>query len=143
MTTNKLRVLLDTNVYISYLLNREGTGAVARIVQAARVGTFTLLVPEALVQELTTVVAQKPYLVARIAPEDTNELIFMIRTLAEVIGLAPQTAPLTSRDPDDDYLLTAAVIGQADYLVTGDDDLLTLAGLVPVAIVSPAAFVQV
>jgi predicted nucleic acid-binding protein len=36
--------------------------------------------------------------------------------------------PVPVRDPSDEHILALAITGNADYLVTGDDDLLTLAG---------------
>lgn len=43
-----------------------------------------------------------------------------------------------SRDPDDDAIIHAALASQARWLVTGDDDLLVLAGTLPFAIIKPA-----
>jgi len=39
---------------------------------------------------------------------------------------APQTVVKVCRDPNDDFLLALATVGQADVLVTRDEDLLTL-----------------
>jgi predicted nucleic acid-binding protein len=47
------------------------------------------------------------------------------------------------RDPDDLPVLGTSVAGQADYLVTGDQDLLTLRSFHGVAIVSPREFYEV
>lgn len=55
---------------------------------------------------------------------------------------APGLIPNYTRDPKDDYLIDAALRGQADYLVTGDFDLLALADdpAISVQIVSPSTF---
>jgi putative PIN family toxin of toxin-antitoxin system len=45
------------------------------------------------------------------------------------------------RDPKDAHVLEAAVAGRADYIVSGDNDLLVLARYEAVEIVTPAAFV--
>ncbi len=45
-----------------------------------------------------------------------------------------------SRDPDDDKFLSVAVSGHAEYLISGDKDLLTLGRVGSVSIVSPAGF---
>jgi uncharacterized protein len=47
------------------------------------------------------------------------------------------------RDPDDDKLLETAILGNADYLVTGDQDLLVLNPYQSVKIVTPAQFLAV
>ena len=51
--------------------------------------------------------------------------------------------PIVVRDPDDEFLLAAALNGGVDVLVTGDKDLLTLANephLGSLTILDPAAF---
>ena len=51
--------------------------------------------------------------------------------------------PAVTRDPKDDYLLAHAVLGAADYLVSGDQDLLVLERLEGVKIVTPREFLAV
>jgi len=46
-----------------------------------------------------------------------------------------------SRDPDDNRVLEAAIAGEADYIVTGDRDLLELGSYEGIRIVTPAEFV--
>ena len=46
-------------------------------------------------------------------------------------------SPVPVRDPDDRWVLASAVAGEADLLVTGDQDLLDVAAQPPVAIVNP------
>lgn len=53
----------------------------------------------------------------------------------------PITEPVqTCRDPNDDKILELAVNGHADYIVTGDDDLLVMDPFRGIAIVRPAEF---
>ena len=47
------------------------------------------------------------------------------------------------RDPDDDKLLEVAVIGRADCLVTGDQDLLILNPFQGIPILTPAGFLAI
>lgn len=138
-----MRVLLDTNLFISYLLLPEGETPVPRIVRAALAGTFTLLVTDQLLAEMAGALARKPYLAARISAERGRAFLNLLDTIAERVPLPESPLPVISRDPKDNYLLSTAIAGQADYLVTGDADLLTLVGMVPVAIISPSAFVRV
>jgi predicted nucleic acid-binding protein len=51
-------------------------------------------------------------------------------------------API-SRDPKDDYLLAHALLEAADFIVSGDRDLLALASISPIKIVSPAEFARI
>jgi putative PIN family toxin of toxin-antitoxin system len=46
------------------------------------------------------------------------------------------------RDPHDDMFLETAIVGEADCLITGDDDLLTLDPFGSLRVVSPRAFLD-
>ena len=64
-----------------------------------------------------------------------------IKAIAEHVVNPP--SPLTSltRDPKDDYLIACALAVRADYLVSGDKDLLVLGDLFePLKIRTPSAF---
>ena len=135
-----MRALLDTNILISYLLTPDRDSPIVEIVQAAVLGRFTLLLPEALLEELAAKVGEKPYLARRIAPEELAELAEILGQVAEVIPRITQPIPAVTRDPKDDYLLAYALVGQADYLVTGDQDLLVLKEVEGIAIVTPRDF---
>jgi predicted nucleic acid-binding protein len=50
---------------------------------------------------------------------------------------------VVSRDPDDNRVVEAAVAGEADYIVSGDEDLLDLGGYEGISIVSPARFAAI
>jgi putative PIN family toxin of toxin-antitoxin system len=64
--------------------------------------------------------------VNRVAPQDVQEILFLLSTQAERV--IPGAAPITVRDPKDQDVLGAALSGRVDYLVTGDSDLLVLDG---------------
>ncbi len=58
--------------------------------------------------------------------------------LTEIILSANDIPPDTVRDRNDDIILAAAVGGKAEYLITGDDDLLSLVRYRNIGIISPA-----
>ena len=62
--------------------------------------------------------------------------------LSEVVEL-PDTIPRTCRDPDDDRVIACAVVGEADLIVSGDDDLLALEQVGGMPIVSATQFLEV
>lgn len=72
----------------------------------------------------------------------------LLRTVLEFMAtvehvLDPAPLPVHCRDPKDDYLLACAAAGRADFLVTGDRDLLALDGdpaLGALRILAPADF---
>lgn len=135
-----MRVVLDTNILVSYLLTPAHSGSIAAIIDALTRGDFTLLLPLELLDELERVVARKPTLAQRIRPEQLARLRDVLLVLGEVIPPIEQPIPAVTRDRKDDYLLAYAAVGPADYLVTGDEDLLVLKQVGRLRIVSPPAF---
>ena len=121
-----MRVLIDTNVFISYLLSSHGASVIQGILAAWVEDKFVLLVPEALLDEILVTVTGKPRLSTRIPSEELKEFLTTIQTFGEQIPRIADPIPEVTRDPKDDYLLAYALVGAADYLVTGDEDLLEL-----------------
>ena len=137
-----MRVLLDTNLYVSYLLTPESESPAIRVLEAAVAGEFTLLLPEAVLDELAARVEEKPYLASRISPEELATLAEIVRSVAEIIPRIEEAIPAVTRDPKDDYLLAYAMVGRADYLVTGDRDLLALRQVDGVNVVTARRFLE-
>lgn len=137
------RVLIDTNVLISYLLQPDASGAVQAILRAFLGERFTLLVPGALLKELLVTVRGKHRLAERIHPEDLAAFIAILEAFGEGVGKISEPIPKVTRDPKDDYLLAYALVGEADYLITGDKDLLELQGQIAgLDILTPAQFID-
>jgi putative PIN family toxin of toxin-antitoxin system len=141
--TPALRVLIDTNVLLSYIVGPSGSErAIERAVRSAFVGDFVLLLPAELLLEIATVLQERPYFRQRISAEQATAYIQALLTVGQAMDPLPEQLPAIVRDVPDDYLIAAATIGDADYLVTGDKDLLALGDSVaPVVILSPADFV--
>jgi putative PIN family toxin of toxin-antitoxin system len=120
------RVVIDTNVFVSAVLNQYGMPR--RIVDAWERNQFTLLIAPSLLAEASDVL-HRPHLRDRHRLSDTDLSMFFLRVLANGDVVTPLSPlPLNSRDPKDDQFLAVALGGNADYLVTGDDDLLSLRG---------------
>lgn len=135
-----MRVLLDANTFISYLLYPEHPGPLRNIVIAAIRGDFPLLLPEALHDEFVSKIPTRTYLSERISPEELVAFLEIVQEVGEVIAEIKEAIPVVTRDPKDDYFLAYAVVGEADYLVTGDKDLLVLDGISSLRIVKPTDF---
>ena len=135
-----MRVLLDANVFISYLLTPAQNSAVTRIVDAAVLGEFQLLMPEELFDELEETIRTHEHLARRIPEEVMRTFVDLVLEIAEVIPRITEPIPALTRDPEDDYLIVYALIGRAEYLVTGDRDLLVLERVESVDILTPNAF---
>jgi uncharacterized protein len=136
-----MRVCVDTNVFISYLLKPHIEGPPLWIMQAALADQFTLILSETTIDELRAKVEGKPYLALRIPTEAVTRFVALLRAHATVISEKIDSVPTVVRDPKDDYLIAHSVIHHVDYLVSGDKDLLVLGSVLDVRIVSPADFV--
>ena len=137
-----MRVLLDTNLLISYLLPSTHPGTIVAVIERAIAGLYTLLLPEDLVAELKDRASSKPYLAQRIPPHRILALIETLRGIAEMVPPLAERFPAITRDPDDDYLLSCAMLAAADYLVAGDRDLLMLGDVEGLEIVTPVDFLE-
>jgi putative PIN family toxin of toxin-antitoxin system len=132
-----MRLILDTNILLSALLSP--LGAPAKLLDAWERKTFTLVTSKALLAEFRDV-ADRPFFRARIRPSaiellaaDLQDFSFYCRNLP-----SGPVAP----DPKDSYLLAMAQASQADFLVTGDKDLLSLKRHGSTRILTPAAMIS-
>ena len=126
------RVVLDTNVLVSGL---GWSGPPAAIVDAVTSGELTLLSSPALLTELRRVLGY-PKLAKVFA--HPNAIANLVET-ASVQVLTSTQLQLVD-DDSDNRVLEAALDGGADYIVSGDDDLLKLGSFRDIPIVTPAAF---
>lgn len=130
-----LRVVLDTNVVLSALV--FGKGPTAQLRAAWQRGDFLPLLSTTTAQELVRVLAYPKF---RLDAQSQQELLADYLPYASVIDV-PEPAPAVPacRDPFDLPFLHLAFAGKADALVTGDADLLVLAGKVRFKIMRPEA----
>ena len=137
-----MRILVDANVIISYLLNPRQSSAIVKIFDAVFAGEVTVLFPQALLDEVAITVTGKARLRRRIPTDSLNVVISSLKVLAEAVPRIEEEIPQVTRDPKDDYLLAYAMVGEADYLVTGDKDLLVLENIDRLKIITPALFAR-
>ena len=135
-----LKVVLDTNQLVSSLLSTRGLQR--QLIDAWRQRAFLLLLVPGQIDELAEILSRpkikKRY---RIDPRDREAFLQLLRL--DTVLLPHMTAPGVCRDPDDDYLLGCAAAGRADYLVTGDEDLLSIGRYRDVTILSARDFLAI
>ncbi len=104
---------------------------------------FELVTSPALFEELVGVLG-RPVLVRRIAWNVESRNVFLDGLRHAAIEVQPgEHLDVVKSDPDDNRVLEAAIAGEADYIVTGDRDLLDLVVFRGVRIVTPAQFISV
>lgn len=122
-----MRVLVDTNVLFSRLLRSSHTNSsIDRFFDAVIRERFLLVVPEEVLDELLEAREKKPYLANAISADEMHRFIRFLRAVADILPRQTTPAPPVLRDPRGDFLLIAAAIGDVDYLITGDRDLLEI-----------------
>ncbi len=113
------RIIIDTNLWISFLLTRNHT----RIDEIFSNKFIVLLFSQTLLNEFIEV-AQRTKFKKYFAIEDFESLLFQIKNKAELIKVNHVVSGC--RDPKDNFLLALAKDGKATHLITGDNDLLDI-----------------
>jgi putative PIN family toxin of toxin-antitoxin system len=129
-----VRAVLDVNVLISALLSPSGSPA--KLLLAWQAGQFELIVSPELVEELRRALAY-PKLARLIPTDDAETFVAWLSRSAILARDADVPPPVSSPDPNDQYLLALAAEQRA-ALVTGDGHLLAVAGDFPIH--TPADF---
>ncbi len=128
------RVVIDTNVLISAALSAR--------TPPARI-TFWVLEHGKLVfsqetfNELETRL-WRPKFDRYLSPETRRSLLHDFNAVADWVELPQEPRPLFSRDPDDDKFIHTTLAANADWLISGDSDLLELPAMAGLIILSPA-----
>ena len=136
-----VRAVVDTNVLVSGLIS--ATGPPARIVDAFRRDRFELVVSPAVLDELLEVLL-RPYV--GVTVREAASIVATVRRRGHLVGGEYLDLNVV-RDPKDNIVVACALEGDAEYLVSGDRDLLILkdhrvAGHRVVHVVRPRYFLQ-
>jgi uncharacterized protein len=136
-----IRAVLDTNALISGLLSEDSPPP--SLVDAWLDRRYVLVTCLYQVEEISHVLAY-PRIASRLRLSDAEVDLILAALLsqAEVVG-GDLRLPGVSRDPKDDPLVACAMEGAADYLVSGDADLLDLGKHENTRMVSPREFVEI
>jgi len=119
MPNAKDRVIIDTNLWISFLLTKD----FSKFDRILSEELLTLLFSEELLEEFLEV-AKRPKFRKYFSMPDLHELLTQIKDRAEFIIVNSVTN--ICRDPKDNYLLSLAKNGKATHLITGDKDILDI-----------------
>jgi len=125
-----MRVVLDTNVFISAFF---WDGSPRRVLERAIRGNDELLVCREILDEIADVMRRPKFGV------DHVFIDYFLKSIEEVARPASITQPVPEicRDPQDNKILACAVVGGAEFIVSGDEDLLVLKEYSGTKIVSP------
>lgn len=115
-----VRAVIDTNVWVSSLLNPTGRPAMLR--KAFEEGAFHVIISEPLLEEITDVL-NRPKIKSKheLTDDDIEELLTLLDEHTEYTLLSWDVN--ICMDKDDDFVIETAIKGKAEYLVTGDGDI--------------------
>jgi putative PIN family toxin of toxin-antitoxin system len=128
-----VKAVFDTNALITAFLTE---GICAKLMIRARRRDFDLILCDGVLLEFERVLNKK----FATSPHETSEaLIILSEAALEILGRTDSITPIC-RDSDDDLILACARNAIADYVVTGDEDLLVLKNYEGISIVNPREF---
>lgn len=119
MQGKKLKVVIDTNIWISFLLTKD----FEKLDKLFNHKQIELLFSQELLEEFVAV-AQRPKFSRYFSLEDLQSLLIQLSFKAKYISVISSVE--VCRDEKDNFLLSLVKDGNATHLITGDNDLLIL-----------------
>ncbi|MGD1808750.1 putative toxin-antitoxin system toxin component, PIN family [Dapis sp. BLCC M126] len=135
-----MRIILDTNTVISGIFWRGKPFEVLELVRSGQIEVYT---SEVMLEELLDVL-QRPKFSKRLAllesspQEVVNSWIYWVKVVE--IG---EVEKVIISDPDDDQIIACAKLVNADFIISGDTDLLNIKAKVTIPIVSAGEFMDI
>lgn len=114
-----IRVVFDTNIWVSFLIGKFLSGLEDFIID----NRFQILMCDELLEEMNDVL-HRPKFQNYFSIDVISELVILMLGKFELVELRESFK--VCRDEKDNFLIDLCVSGKADYLVTGDEDLLAL-----------------
>ena len=136
-----LKVVLDTNIFVSSLLSKAGRPAMA--IDAWRPSRYLLVTSPSIISEIKRVVEapsiRKKYGLGR---DPIARLILLLEKDTIVVPGLSTVAGAIPKDPTDEMFLSAALDAKADLNVSGDRHLLDLGEYKGVPILTVRQFLE-
>ena len=129
------KIVVDTSVFVSALLCSKSCRHIYELLKEDR---FRLVISKNLLTELKNVLTLAKF---EFTKEEIDELTEHISRKAQKVE---STAKIDiCRDPKDNIVLECAAAGKADFIVTEDNDLLSLKSFRKIRIITPRKFLEI
>ena len=125
--------VFDTNIIVAAFVSE---GVCSKLLRRGRNRQFSLVTCPFILHEFQQILKRK----FKANRKEIQEAMQLIRQAALIMVQPPWEIPHVCRDPDDNQILACAYAAKADYLVTGDDDLLVLKEFKNFRIIKPRDF---
>jgi putative PIN family toxin of toxin-antitoxin system len=111
-----LRAVFDTNIFVAAYLSKNPNSPTVELLQRWLQGEFELLYSDDLLAEI-----DEKFSARGIGDVHKHSLLVELLDRAPYVHVKPaDVQPIILSDPDDDFVLACAIVGQADYLVSYD-----------------------
>jgi putative PIN family toxin of toxin-antitoxin system len=128
-----VKAVFDTNVLVAAFLTE---GLCSGLLIRARKQAFNLVLCDDIIQEFEGILMKK----FKLTSIDISEISTIVSEAASKILHQLGPIPNICRDPNDDMIIACAIDAAADYIVTGDEDLLILKRYKDIVIINPRNF---
>jgi uncharacterized protein len=128
-----VKAVFDTNVLMAAFLTE---GICSGLLIRARKHAFNLVLCDDIIREFEGILIKK----FRFTSTDVSEISAIVSEAASEILHKLDPFPNVCRDPNDDMIIACAIDAAADYIVTGDEDLLILKHYNDIVIINPRNF---
>lgn len=133
MAKNKARIIIDTNVWISFLIGKSLSG----LIDHQQASKIRIILSNEQLDELV-IVLSRPKFHKYFSKVQILQFLDLIEVVSDIIEITSEIE--ICRDPKDNFLLAMAKDGKADYIVTGDFDLLVLGSFEDTKIIDYQSF---
>jgi len=130
-----LKVVLDTNVLISATIVK---GNQFRILELGRLKEIQIISSPQILEEFREVLNRPRF---GLSQESIEEAINELKNIAQIVH-PQEKVDVVKEDPDDNAIIECAIAGKADYIITGDNDLLELKEYKWIKIRNSQSFIQ-
>ncbi|MHB8362023.1 MAG: putative toxin-antitoxin system toxin component, PIN family [Patescibacteria group bacterium] len=135
MSSHNFKVVIDTNVWVSGLVFGGTPGDILHQFIDEKI---IVIISEEIITELHRIIITKfPLLKPKLSLLEAS-----IRKDSTLVYLGDYTVRV-SRDPDDNKIIETAIVGDADYIISGDEDLLSIGQYEGIKIIKPAEFLSI
>ena len=131
-----LRVVADTNVLVSAVIAK---GNEYLLLKEAKLCHIRLVLSLQIINELKGVLSTPKF---GFSGEQVESAVKQIISISEII-VATSRVDVVKEDPSDNKIIEAAIDGEADYIASGDKDMLRLKRFKNIKIVSSATLLKV
>ncbi|MEK6792286.1 MAG: putative toxin-antitoxin system toxin component, PIN family [Nanoarchaeota archaeon] len=129
------KVVLDTNVLISATIRK---GNQFRLLELGRLNQIQIIISPQILEEVKEVLNRPKF---SLSQNEIEEALNEIKDITHLVEPS-EKVDIVKEDPDDNMIIECAIAGKADYIISGDDDLLELKEYKGIKIRNSQSFIQ-